>query len=351
MPTPNNDKDTKNTKKGAPLPDAARSLADYARRARQRLGYPDRATKPVAPRRGAPAARLVLAFLCCCGALVAILLGSQGGRPWWPFPTRPGSQQLVVSFLDIGQGDSALVQTPGGKNVLIDTGPPGGKDELFAALSQRGVNRLDLLVTSHPHLDHFGNTVEVLRRIPTTAIVDSGFVTGSRTQERLLEEVKRQRVPFVNVARQQLAGTSVSLGDGVSLRYLAPKLPQLLGTNSDPNNNSIVLKITLGRVSFLFTGDMEEDERDRLLASTSAQDLQATVLKVAHHGSRNGTDAAFLSRVRPEAAVISCGATNTYGHPHPAVLGALQSANVRVFRTDQQGTITVETNGRTWTLR
>jgi len=118
--------------------------------------------------------------------------------------------------------------------------------------------------------------------------------------------VKKQRIPFINVAARNLAGTSTDLGGGVTLRYLAPRLPYLTGTNSDANNNSVVFKVSMGRVGFLFTGDMEEDERARLLANTSVEDLRATVLKVAHHGSHNGTDAAFLSRVRPEAAVISC---------------------------------------------
>ena len=213
------------------------------------------------------------------------------------------------------------------------------------------MNRLDLLVTSHPHQDHFGNSVHVLRRIPTAVVVDSGFVTNSPTQLRLLEEVKKQRIPFVNVGARNLAGTSTDLGEGVSLRYLAPKLPYLSGTDSDPNNNSVVLKVSLGRVSFLFTGDMEEEERARLLASTSAEDLRATVLKVAHHGSHNGTDAAFLARVRPEVAVISCAADNRYGHPHRATLDALARARVRVRRTDRHGTITVATDGNTYTVR
>jgi beta-lactamase superfamily II metal-dependent hydrolase len=304
-------------------------------------------------------------LLCGCGGLAGAALLLSGGRwsagllgsdgtaaraafaPPTPPPGPPGPRplprRLGVTFFDIGQGDSALVRTPGGKFVLIDTGPPAGRAKLFAGLRSAGVNRLDLLVTSHPHQDHFGNSVEALRRLPTAAVVDSGFVTNSPTQLRLLEEVKKHHISFINVGQRNLAGTSTDLGEGVSLRYLARRLPYLTGTDSDPNNNSVVLKVTFGRVSFLFTGDMEEDERARLLASTSAEALRATVLKVAHHGSRNGTVAAFLARVRPEAAVISCEVGNRYGHPHPAALNALRRANVRVFRTDQNGTVTAFT--------
>lgn len=248
---------------------------------------------------------------------------------------------LVVSFLDVGQGDSTLIQTPSGKNILIDTGPPKANRALFDELDRRGVSRLDMMITSHPDQDHYGSTLAVLRRIPTAIVVDSGFVKGSLTQYDLLAETKRQNIPFVNVTRQHLAGTRQDLGDGVTLNYLAP-----VTHFQSENDSSIILKIGLGRVGFLFMGDAERGERASLLANGS--DMQATVLKVAHHGSRNGSDSAFLARVHPEVAVISCGLGNRYGHPHVETLDALRRAGVNIWRTDLQGTINIQTDGKTY---
>ncbi len=210
---------------------------------------------------------------------------------------------------------------------------------LFAELQERGVKRLDMLITTHPDRDHYGNTLAVLQCIPTATVVDSGFVKGSLTQYDLLAEVKRQGIPFVNVMQKQLAGTRQDLGDGVTLQYLAP-----LAYSPTANNNSIILKVALGRESILLMGDAEEDERASLLAS--GQNVEATVLKVSHHGSQNGTDAAFLARVHPEVAVISSGLGNQFDHPNQATLDALRQAGIQVWRTDCQGTITAQTDGR-----
>lgn len=284
-------------------------------------------------RRRALALLLVLGLLLCGGSPALVPAAAQSGR-------------LVVSFLDIGQGDSALVQTPSGANILIDTGPPSHEDALFDYLRLRGVRRLDLVITSHPHQDHYGNTREALRRIPTRAVMDSGLVTGSQTQERLLEEVRRQGIRFLNVSRQRLAGTTRNLGGGVTMRILQPRLPLIRGTESDPNNNSVVVRIALGNVSFLFTGDQQTEQRRRLLATNET--LRSTFYKVAHHGSHNGTDDPFMDRVRPKEAVLSCSPTNSYGHPHNSTLRSLRRIEARVWRTDRQGTIKVDTDGRTY---
>lgn len=318
------------------LQDATKPLDDFDRLARKRLGLPP-PEKLVNPsrRRWLPPFLLLLLAACFLG----YGFHHFRGRAVIPSDRKP----LVVSFLDVGQGDSTLIQTPSGKNILIDTGPPSAGGTLFAELASRGVSRLDMLITSHPDQDHYGNSLAVLRRIPTATVIDSGFVKGSLTQERLLAEVKRQNIPFVNVTRQHLAGTRQDLGGGVTLNYLAP-----VTYSPSANDSSIILKIGMGRVGFLFMGDAEGRERASLLADGS--DVQAVVLKVAHHGSRNGTDDAFLARVHPEVAVISCGLGNHYGHPNQATLDALRRAGVNVWRTDLQGTIRMQTNGMTYKI-
>ncbi len=315
------------------LQDATKPLDDFDRLARRRLGLPP-PEKLVNPSRRRWLPPLLLLLLAAC--LIGYGFHRYRGRAAVLAYRRP----LVVSFFDVGQGDSTLIQTPSGKNILLDTGPPSASARLFADLGRLGVNRLDMLITSHPDQDHYGNSLAVLRRLPTATVVDSGFVKGGLTQERLLAEVKRQNIPFVNVTRQHLAGTRQDLGDGVTLDYLAP-----MTTSPSANDNSIILKIALGRVGFLFMGDAEDGERASLLVGGG--DPQAMVLKVAHHGSRNGTDDAFLARVHPEVAVISCGLGNRYGHPNQVTLDALRRAGVNVWRTDLQGTISVQTDGKT----
>lgn len=316
------------------LRDAAKPLDDFDRLARKRLGLPP-PEKLVNPsrRRWLPPFLLLL--------LIACLLSYGVFRQRKHSAALPPLRSLTVAFLDVGQGDSTLIQTPSGKNILLDTGPPSAAGPLFAELGRRGVTRLDMLIISHPDQDHDGNALAVLRLLPTATVVDSGFVKGSSIQIAMLAEIKRQGIPFVNVTQQRLAGTSQDLGDGVTLTYLAPD-----AYSRDVNNSSIILKVALSRVSVLFMGDAEEPERASLLAS--GQDVQATILKVAHHGSQNGTDDAFLARVHPEVAVISCGLDNRFGHPNQTTLDALRRAGASVWRTDLQGTINLQTDGRTY---
>ncbi|BDI31844.1 hypothetical protein CCAX7_38950 [Capsulimonas corticalis] len=256
-----------------------------------------------------------------------------------------GAGIMTVSYIDIGQGDSELLQTPSGKNILIDSGPPGSRAALMGYLSRRGVTDLDFIIASHPHEDHIGNMPAVLQQFTVHEFLDSGLATASQTQKRMLQEIKAHGVKFTIVSRS-LVGTKRDLGDGVTMQFFEPKTPLLTGTSSDPNNNSVVCKVTDGKVRFLFCGDQEETERARLYQDNP--DLRAEIYKAAHHGSHNGTDDAFMARVQPKDAIISCGVGNSYGHPHKEALMALAKSGAKVWRTDQQGTIVVTTDGKTY---
>lgn len=316
------------------LQDATKPLDDFDRLARKRLGLPPR-EKLVNPsrRRWLPPFLLLLIVACLVG------YGFRHFRGRAAIP--PVRKPLVLSFLNVGQGDSTLIQTPSGKNILIDTGPPGYRPALFNELEQRNVDRLDFFIITHYDDDHSGNAIAVLNRFPITTVVESGFDGFNRfnlTKYDLKNESERRKIPIVLVA-QKLVDTNQELGGGVTLTYLAPN--HFL---RKPNNNSVILKVSMGKVSFLLMGDAEEEERHWLLSS--GQDVQATVLKVAHHGASNGTDDLFLVRVNPKIAVISCG-RNSHGHPDNAVLAALERGGVKTLRTDEEGTIDIETNGTT----
>jgi competence protein ComEC len=304
----------------------------------QRPGTPsehDGAGGPAARRRIEPAWLLAL-------LLTAALVAAPGcRRPKPPGPASgPVPGRLEVWFLDVGQGDSTLVRTPGGITLLIDGGRGSAGETVLAALQSRGIRSLDYVIASHPHEDHIGGLIDVLSAVPARQVLDSGYPYPSPVVARYLRLIKQRAYPF----RRIVPGTTLGVAPDVALEFVAPPSPFLSGTGDDVNNNSVVFRLSYGRVRFLFTGDMEEAERAWIAQSPHAGWLPADVLKVAHHGSYNGTNAAFLRRVRPSAAVISSG--GEYGHPHLAAITALEQARVRVFRTDRQGTIAASTDGR-----
>lgn len=247
-----------------------------------------------------------------------------------------------MSFLDVGQGDAALIRVPGSVTVLIDGGPSEAGDKVVQALRDAGVQQVDWLIASHPHEDHIGGLPDVLRAVPVRKALDPGYNNGTSIQRTYLKLLKEKGVD-TKLAR---SGNQYDLGSGARLEILAPEEPLLKGTESDANNNSVVARLSFGSTAFLFTGDVEEDGRARIMRSHSAADLRADVLKVAHHGSHNGTDPEFLRAVQPKFAVISCARKNDYGHPHAAALAALRDAGCQILRTDQSGTITFTSDGR-----
>ena len=246
---------------------------------------------------------------------------------------------LVITFIDVGQGDSELIRSPGGKSVLIDAGDAHGGAAVLNTLSKIGAASLDLVYMTHPHDDHIGGMKAVLAQFLPGLFFDPAFPNPTKTYDALLAYVKDRGIPY-KVARR---GQQTDIGGGVTLLALAPELPFLKGTRSDPNSNSIILRLTYNQFTALFTGDSEVETEQRLLASGQA--LSATVLKVAHHGSRYASTDAFLHAVAPKVGIISCGTGNVYGHPHAEALARLAAAGVKVHRTDLEGTITLTTHG------
>lgn len=277
-----------------------------------------------------------------------ILLGLSGAAPGSASAKPPAGaraeDELRIHFLDVGQGDGALLVSPAGKSVLVDAGPTEADRVVLDALRREGVGRLDLVLLTHPHLDHFGGLRSVLREVPAGLLLDPGFDHPGETYRRLLAWLEETKTPY-KVAR---AGRKIDLGGGATLTVLAPRDPLFSGTRSDANANSVVARLDYGTVSVLFTGDAEEETEARLLADGAS--LGVTVLKVAHHGSAHSTSSRFLAATKPKAAVASAGRDNDYGHPHPDTLGRLERAGVEIYRTDVDGTVTLVTNGRTWRL-
>lgn len=243
---------------------------------------------------------------------------------------------LKVHFIDVGQGDSILIQCPDGTTLLIDAGKIWCYTFLSDYLRRSGVDRIDFLIVSHPHGDHYGGLIEILKIFPVETILVSGQVDTTDLYQRFMEALKGLKRINYKIAR---AGDRYSFG-GVEFLIMHPStnLPDSL------NNCSIIAKLTYGEISFLFTGDAEEEAELEVISR--GYDINSTILKVAHHGSHTSTDQYFLSRVSPDEAVISVGEDNVYGHPSPQVIRRLKRGGIKTYRTDRDGTILYICNGR-----
>jgi beta-lactamase superfamily II metal-dependent hydrolase len=229
--------------------------------------------------------------------------------------------------------------------VLIDGGPLEAGPSLVRRLKTLGISAIDLVIASHPHADHIGGLLDVVREFPVRAFLDSGVPHTTPVFRDYLVEVERQKEKHGARFWVARTGRSITLDNGtVLLEVLAPEEPLLSGTRSDVNSNSIVVRLSYGSFSVLFTGDAEAGTEERLVKK--ADKVRASILKVAHHGSRHSTTPAFLRAVSPATAVISCGRGNSYGHPKAKTLKALETI-AKVFRTDRDGTITVTSDGKT----
>jgi competence protein ComEC len=266
------------------------------------------------------------------------------------FAVRAGQPKgaVRITFLDVGQGDSALVDLPDGRAMLVDgggaVGSPvdPGRSIVAPFLRSRRRPRVDAAVLTHPHPDHFVGLASALPTVGVGELWDNG--QGERTDagptyRALIEGARRRGVPVLRP--RELCGKPRAFG-GAEVRVLAP-CPGL-DASSNANDNSLVLRIAYGDRAALLVGDAEEGEEQRLLELDPGA-LRADLLKVGHHGSGTSSSPRFLDAVRPSAAVISCGVRNRFGHPHPRTLGALESRGVRVFRTDRAGAVVWWTDG------
>lgn len=257
---------------------------------------------------------------------------------------------LRVTFLDVGQGDATVIECPSGRVLLVDGGGVPGTQEtagrdpgvraVVPFLRHRGISTIDLLVATHPDDDHVQGLIAVVRQLRVRAALDTGFPEAQGACRRLRAAIQARRIPAIPARR----GQRFDLGGGLWLDVLHPETRFLAGTGSDANNNAIVLRLRVGRIRILLPADAEAEAEERLVRS--GIDLQADLLKVGHHGSRGSSTAAFLERVRPRVAVVSCGRRNRFGHPHHETLERLAARDVHLFRTDRDGAVVAETDGR-----
>jgi len=260
---------------------------------------------------------------------------------------------LRATFLDVGQGDGAIIDLPDGEALIVDggglVGSPIDVGLRVLAPELRARRRREILaaILTHPHPDHFGGLATGLSGVRVGSLWDTG--EGQREgvgggYATLLDSMKTRGVPVLGPSR--LCGER-SVG-GVTVEVLAP-CPDF-SSDRGPNDNSFVMRITYGRRSLLLVGDAEAEE-ERILLGSVADRLRADVLKVGHHGSRTSSSPAFLAAIDPKEAIISVGRRNRFGHPHPSALAALAASGARIWRTDVAGAVTVTTDGDSLEIR
>jgi competence protein ComEC len=254
------------------------------------------------------------------------------------------SSKLQVSFLDVGQGDAILIQTPSQRQILVDGGP--SPEKLSQALGQKlkfWDKSLDLVVVTHPHGDHLGGLIEVLQRYRVNQVLETDIESDTAMYQEWESAVQKEDIKRT-IAQ---VGQQIDLGDGIRLEVLYPNLSQpllLKGENMD--DEAMVLRLIWNKVSFLLTSDVGDDVERELLAQ--GQEIDSTVLKVGHHGSATSTSDLFLTAVSPELAVISVAAQNDYNLPNDKVVDRLDQClgQDKVLLTSEQGTIDIRTDGQ-----
>lgn len=262
----------------------------------------------------------------------------------------PGQEKLKVTFIDVGQGASALIETPCGAVVMIDAGgdlpfqgDPGdvGERILLPFLRYEGIRKIDLAVVTHPHEDHFGGFLPLVNEIVIDRMLVSPVEGGSTHYTKLLDESEMAGIEIIEAELGQVW----SCGPDFLLECYFPPARLLQGTGCDLNNNSLVFMMHYGHFRILFTGDIEDEAVNRLLGSSL--NLGADVLQVPHHGGYLEAMPQLLDRVNPDLAVIQVGA-NPFGHPHSYVIEALDEAGITTYRNDYHGAVVLKSDGNNY---
>ena len=257
---------------------------------------------------------------------------------------------LKVNFINVGEGDCILIEAPNKINILIDGGgtPQGdfdvGSKIVIPYLRRKGINKINLLVLTHPHLDHLEGLLPVIKEFKVDMVLDSGLICDSSEYKEFISLIQKKDIPY----HQAKAGDNFIFNNNLEIFLLNPLYDSDFYDESDFNNASIVVKLFYKNADFLFTGDIEEAAEKKLLIWQNI--LQSDILKVGHHGSATSTNLEFLDKVDPSIAVITVG-KNHFGHPSQKIIERLEDKNIQIYRTDEDGTIIIRTNGHEYWIR
>jgi len=270
-------------------------------------------------------------------SLLLILAGITTIVWWGIIQTGPGV--LTVAFLDIGQGDSILIQSPTGRRLLVDGGPDGAVLHELATVLPWYSRRIDVVLATHPDADHIGGLSDVLSRYDVSYIIDNSVQHDTPAVESFLLASATEGA----VVRGLRRGEGIDLGGGATAQVLFPDRDM---SHTETNMASIVLRVSYGAHSFILSGDSPQ-AIERYLVSIDGAKLKSTVLKAGHHGSNTSSDVSFVGVVSPEYVVYSRGCNNTYGHPHQETLDTFNRFAVKAYDTCTDGTVVFTSDGTT----
>lgn len=251
-------------------------------------------------------------------------------------------KNFKIHFLDVKQGDSTFIVTPRGKTILIDGGGSSysniGKNTLLPYILDRGYTKIDIAIISHMDLDHCDGIIYLMEKIKINTVILGNQYERTSNYERFIKIAKERKINLKRVEE----GDKINIEKDVNIEVLWPNSKKVISENII-NNNSLVFKINYKKFSILFTGDIEEIAEKKILEENK-NTLKSTILKVAHHGSKTSTTSEFLKAVNPQYALIGVGKNNKFGHPSENTLKKMKERNIRVYRTDELGEITIKLN-------
>lgn len=249
----------------------------------------------------------------------------------------PGNNDMRISYIDVGQGDSEFIELPNGKTILIDASTNSAGNDVVNYIKSLGYSSIDYVVGTHPHEDHIGGLDDVINSFDVKNVYMPKVSVDTKTFEDVLDAIDNKGLKITTAK----AGTSIIDDDNLKVNIVSP----VADTYNEINDYSAVIRIEYGENSFLFTGDAEA-----YAESLITENVSADVLKVGHHGSSTSSTNEFLDKVSPSIAIISCGKDNKYGHPHDETLEKLSKRGIDVYRTDKDGTIIINSDGKNITV-
>lgn len=247
-------------------------------------------------------------------------------------------QKMDVHLIDVGQGDSILIKTPNEKNILIDGGPPTSGKKVVSYLNKQGIKDIDLMIATHPHIDHIGGLPDVMKEFKVKKIIDTGKVHPTLTYVKYINQILKQKIP-IEIAQKD---KQIELDPSLNIKIL--NAHERMKNN---NQSSIVLKISYDKINFLFLSDIEVDQEKLLFESYN---VEAEFVKIAHHGSKTSSSLEFLQHVDPQVALLTYSKHNKYGHPVDHVIENLDTIDSHIYSTAVFGNVVIYTNGKDYLI-
>lgn len=268
--------------------------------------------------------------------IIVVLLAGYFGIDLTQDSKVPKDSQLMISYMDVGQGDAAYIKV-NGNDILIDAGPRSNSKELLEQLKAKNIDNFELVIATHPHEDHIGGMVDVFKEYEVKAFYSPKITHTTKTYENLVKAVKNEGLK----TKELKSGMVIDLGEGAKFDVFTPQKSEY----EELNDYSPIMKLSFGDTSYLFTGDAEKLAEEEALAKYKTS-LDSDVIKFGHHGSSSSSSDAFIEAVSPKYGIISCAKDNKYGHPHRETLDIIKKYNIKTFRTDTDGEIILTSDGK-----